>query len=140
MKVLSIPVEKSKLPNLKNQEIGTIRAYNPNRKIALPTMEGLSFERIKEIICLEAKGNYTLIHFKGGRKQLVCRTLRDMEDMLYNDRRFARIHRSHTVNLDYLQKYIKGKGGYVILEGGMNISVSSGRKQSFMDAVTVYFR
>ena len=44
-------------------------------KIALPTMDGISFEKIEHIISLEAQGNYTTIHFLDGRNTLVCKTL-----------------------------------------------------------------
>ena len=139
MKVVSIPAEKLMTSFHSEVKRSFKVVKNPNRKIALPTMEGLTFERIKDILYLEAKGNYTSIHFMDGHKQLVCRTLRDIEELLINELGFIRIHRSHTINLDYLQKYVKGKGGYVILEGGQSISVSTGRKQAFMNAVGTYF-
>ena len=53
-----------------------------NRKVALPTMEGLNFERVNQIVSLEAQGNYTCLHLLDGRQILVCKTLRDMEDHL----------------------------------------------------------
>ena len=112
---------------------------NPNRKIALPTMEGLSFERIRTIRCVEAKGNYTNIHFNNGTQILVCKTLREIEQLINAPLQFVRVHRSYTINLDYLSKYIKGKGGYVILEGGQSINVSAGRKPFFLESLEKYF-
>ena len=112
---------------------------NSDRKIALPTMEGINFEKIQDIINLEAKGNYTMLFFTGKRKLLVCKTLRDMENQLYTGSQFVRIHRSYTINLNHLQKYVKGKGGYVILENGSMVNVSSGKKQDFLDALKTYF-
>ena len=38
------------------------------RKVALPTMEGIHFEKVEGIVSLEAKGNYTNIHFINGKK------------------------------------------------------------------------
>ncbi len=137
MKVLSISSDQPTMQLVAKNQATT--SSNPKQKIAIPTMEGFTFERVDQISCMEAQGNYTLIHFADGRKQLVCRTLRDMENTLLKDARFVRVHRSHTVNLDYLQRYVKGKGGYLILETGMNISVSSGRKQAFLDALGLYF-
>jgi len=112
---------------------------NHDRKIALPTMEGINFERIQDVISLEAKGNYTMLYFKGKRKLLVCKTLRDMENQIHTGSQFVRIHRSYTINLNHLQKYIKGKGGYVIMENGSMINVSAGKKQNFLDALKAYF-
>ena len=110
-----------------------------DRKIALPTMEGINFEKVQNIISLEAKGNYTMLYFTGKRKLLVCKTLMDMENQIHTGSQFVRIHRSYTINLNHLQKYVKGKGGYVIMENGVMINVSSGKKQDFMDALKVYF-
>lgn len=137
MKVLSLPTTE---PLTVWPTLNAPRPINnTNRKIALPTMEGLNFERVNQIVSLEAKGNYTCIHFLDGRQILVCKTLRDMEAHMREGSQFVRIHRSHTINLNHLQKYIKGKGGYVIMETGATISVSSGRKQDFLDALDVYF-
>lgn len=109
------------------------------RKIALPTMEGIHFEKVEEIVSLEAKGNYTFIHFINTKKLLVCKTLREMEQLLNAGNQFVRIHRSFTINLNLLQKYIKGKGGYVIMEDNSSIRVSVGKKQDFLNALEIYF-
>ena len=114
-------------------------AEQANRKIALPTLAGINFEKIEEIVSLEAKGNYTWLHFLNNKKVLVCKTLREMENSLRASNQFIRIHRSFTINLNLLQKYIKGKGGYVIMEDQSVISVSAGRRQEFMKALESYF-
>lgn len=107
-------------------------------KIALPTMEGLCFEKVKHIAYLEASGNYTALHFKDKRQVLVCKTLREVESML-PERSFARIHRSHTVHLRHLKKYVRGKGGHVLLHNGVTLTVSAGQKEAFLEQVKEYF-
>lgn len=141
MKVLSLPNVQSFLKPVTTplEQPPVFPQFNPNRKVALPTMEGFSFERVHLIVSLEAKGNYTCLHFLDGRQALVCKTLRDMEEQLADSRQFVRIHRSHTINLNHIQKYIKGKGGYVIMETGANINVSSGKKAAFLTAMDAYF-
>ena len=109
------------------------------RKIALPTMEGIHFELVQNIISLEAKGNYTFLHFNGGKQLLVCKTLMELEDMLKNSTQFVRIHRSSTINLNKIAKYIKGKGGYVIMEDGSTRNVSAGKKNAFFEALKKYY-
>jgi two-component system, LytTR family, response regulator len=107
-------------------------------KIVLPTMEGLCFEKTKHIAYLEASGNYTVIHFMDGRQVLVCRTLCDVEAQLPGHA-FIRIHRSHTIHLRHLKKYLRGKGGHVLLQNGATLAVSAGQKDTFMEAVKTYF-
>lgn len=114
-------------------------ASSQDRKIALPTMEGINFERVQSIINLEAKGNYTMLYFTENRKLLVCKTLREMEKQIKTGSQFVRIHRSFTINLNHLEKYIKGKGGFVVMDNGATINVSSGKKQDFLEALRVYF-
>ena len=55
----------------------------PQRKVALPTLEGIYFEKVKEIIRLEANGNYTFIHLINDRKILVSKTLAEIEKKLH---------------------------------------------------------
>ncbi len=107
-------------------------------KIALPTMEGLCFEKVKNIAYLEASGNYTALHFKDKRQVLVCKTLREVEQML-PQRAFARIHRSHSIHLKHLKKYVRGKGGHVLLQNGVTLTVSAGQKEVFLEHVKAYF-
>ena len=116
-----------------------LRIERPQRKIALPTLEGIHFEKIKEIVQLEANGNYTFIHLINNRKILVSKTLAEVENKLYRHPRFVRVHRSNTINLDLLIKYVRGKGGYVEMENGAKITVSAARKQIFLSTLERYF-
>lgn len=107
-------------------------------KIVLPTMEGLCFEKVKHIAYLEASGNYTVLHFLDGRQILVCKTLREVEQLLPGTA-FVRIHRSHTIHLRHIKKYARGKGGYVVLQNSVTLTVSAGQKDSFLLALKQYF-
>ena len=114
-------------------------ARSRQRKIALPTMEGIHFEKVSEITCLEAQGNYTLLYFGDKRRLLVCKTLQAIEQLISTPLQFVRVHRSFTITLDQLQRYVRGKGGYVIMENGSHVNVSAGRKQVFLETGAQYF-
>lgn len=114
------------------------RTSHSAAKVALPTMEGLCFEKVKHITYLEASGNYTALHFKDKRQVLVCKTLREVEQML-PDQAFARIHRSHSIHLKHLKKYVRGKGGHVLLQNGVTLTVSTGQKDHFLEQIKTYF-
>lgn len=116
-----------------------LRIERPQRKIALPTLEGIHFEKVKEIVRLEANGNYTFIHLINDRKILISKTLAEIENKLRHHPRFVRVHRSNTINLDLLKKYVRGKGGYVEMENGVKITVSAARKQDFISTLERYF-
>ena len=123
---------------LKNAEPVLLTGKSNHGVLVLPTMEGLCFERVKELVYLEASGNYTVLHFADARQVLVCKTLRDVEAMLPSDA-FVRIHRSHCIHLQYIRKYVRGRGGHVVMENGTTLVVSSGQRELFFDAVNAFF-
>jgi two-component system, LytTR family, response regulator len=100
------------------------------QKMAVPTIYGLSFVPIREIIRLEAKGGYTTIFLNAGEKITTSRNIKEYEDML-PESIFCRIHTSHIINLQKIEKYSKGRGGYVIMEDGTAIEVAGRRKEEF---------
>ena len=65
-------------------------------------------------------------------KLLVSKNLGEFETLL-ESKGFARIHNSYLVNLNYVSKYVRGRGGYVILKNGQSLLVSSRKKDDFMD-------
>lgn len=102
------------------------------KKIALPTMSGLSFEPIDQITRIEADGSYVFVVLKNGKKEPVSKNLKDFEDML-TDGNFFRIHNSHIININYVKKYYKGRGGYVEMEDGSTVVVSSRKRDEFLE-------
>ena len=100
--------------------------------IALSTAESLQFVAIEKIIRLEANDNYTHFYIEGIKnKIIVSKTLKHFEDEL-DKKIFCRIHQSHIISLNYLDKYVKGRGGYVTLKDGTNLDVSIRKKEDFL--------
>ncbi|MBI1267171.1 MAG: response regulator [Cryomorphaceae bacterium] len=100
-------------------------------KIALPSSEGLEFVKADSILHCESESNYTRVYFADKRRMLVSRTLKDIEEML-EGQGFFRVHHSHVINLNNIAKYVKGSGGYVVMDDGTQIPVSRSRKDSLM--------
>ena len=103
-----------------------------NHKIALSTLEGLLFVNVSDIIYCESNGPYTKFIFKYGDKIVTSKHLKEYEDLLgaYD---FFRIHKSYLVNLQEIQKYIRGEGGHLIMSNGASLSVSKQRKEDFLN-------
>lgn len=116
------------LDNLKQKSKG-------GGKIMLPTLEGFEIISIDSIIYCEADDNFTKFHIKDGKDLLICRTLKYFEETL-SDHRFVRIHRSHLINIDYVIRYTKGKGGYVTMENNRELEVAPKKKSVFLEAFT----
>jgi two-component system LytT family response regulator len=101
---------------------------SPVNKIALPTMEGLQLLPIDSIVRCESDDNYTWLILKTGKKLLVTRSLKEIEEAL-EQHSFLRVHRSYLVNLNEIDKYIKGEGGYLIMSDGAAIDVARNKKE-----------
>jgi two-component system LytT family response regulator len=112
--------------------IENIRIENKQlQKIILPLLDGFEVVRIKDIIRCQANDNFTEFHFQDGSKELICRTLKFYEEIL-SDLDFVRVHKSHLVNLQYVKRYKKGKGGQLIMSDGSVIDVSNSRKPDLL--------
>ena len=98
------------------------------QKIALPTMEGLQLIPVDSIISCASDSNYTIIFLKQKQKLIISRTLKDIEEML-EEYSFLRVHHSYLVNINEIDKYIKGEGGYLIMSDGSTVDVSRSKKE-----------
>jgi len=103
-------------------------------RIAIPTGEGMEFINIKNIIRIESSSNYSKLYLLNGQTILVTRLLKDFEEMLL-PYRFYRIHHSHVINLAYIEKYIRGEGGQVVLQNGDVIDVARRKKDEFLKLI-----
>ncbi len=97
-------------------------------KIAIPTMEGLQMLFVESIISCESDSNYTVLFLKNKQKITASRTLKEIEEML-DDYSFARVHHSYLVNLNEVEKYVRGEGGYLLMSDGTTVDVSRSRKE-----------
>jgi len=101
------------------------------QKMAVPTLTGLVFIPIKDIMRFQADGSYTTIYLTNSEQIVATRNIKEYEDLL-PAAIFCRIHNSHIINLHKIQKYHKGRGGYVVMEDGTNIEVASRRREEFL--------
>jgi len=102
------------------------------KKIVLPQLDGFEVININEIIRAEADDNYTNFFLINGKKYLVSKTLKYFDELL-TEFDFIRTHKSHLVNLQYITKYIKGKGGQVRMIDDSYVDVSATRKNELLE-------
>jgi two-component system LytT family response regulator len=106
-----------------------------NYRLALPTTDGLVFVKINQILYCEASSNYTEIIMDDNKKYVVSRTLKEYEDML-TEQNFFRIHHSYLINLNGIKKYVRGDGGYVIMNNDKSLDVSKRKKEGFLSRIS----
>ena len=110
-----------------------VKATVSNGKLALPSSEGLQVIDVDKIIRLEANDNYTWFYVQDFKnKILVSKTLKDFE-LILDPQIFCRIHHSHLININFLDRYIKGRGGEIILKDGTHLDVSARKKDALLD-------
>lgn len=100
--------------------------------ITLHTQDSLTFVKLKDIIRLEAEGNYTYFYLLNNKKILVSKSLKDYECLL-PETSFFRVHQSHIVRISGIKKIIKQDGGYVEMEDGSLIPISRRKKNDFLE-------
>ncbi len=101
-------------------------------KIALPTLHGLEFIRPSQILYCKSDSNYTYVFMKTKNKIVVSKTLKEIEKSLVYQN-FFRVHNSYLVNLNFIEKYYRGKSAYIVMEGGEQIPVSRNKKSDFLE-------
>ncbi len=108
-----------------------------DKRIVFQTSEGVFLHHISNIIRCNSEGNYTHIHFETGKKLLVTKTLKDLDELL-SSHGFERIHHSHLINLRHLISYISKDGGYVVMSNKTTLPVSQRKKVDFIKKLEMF--
>ncbi|MBL0335881.1 MAG: response regulator transcription factor [Chitinophagaceae bacterium] len=114
------------LQNMKQREKST-----PQR-IALTTGDGLIFVPTADIIYCEAESNYTNVVLTGGKKILVSKVLKEIDEVLSGPD-FYRVHSSFLININRIKKLVRGDGGYIVMDNDATVSISRSKRQEFME-------
>ena len=110
-----------------------------NEKIIIPSTDGLNIVKLSDIVRLEANDVYTIFYMTNGQRFIASKPLNNYEKIL-EDLPFSRVHSKNLINLMYVKRYIKGKGGSVILEDNTEVEVSVRKKSDFLDKLKNYAR
>ena len=102
------------------------------QRIALTTGDGMIFVPVQNIMYCQAESNYTNVVMTGGKKIMVSKVLKDIDEALSGSD-FFRVHNSYMVNINHISKFVRGDGGYVIMEDGASIGIARNRRQPFME-------
>lgn len=103
-------------------------------KIVLKTAERIQVIEIKDIIRCESDGSYTSFFLTENRKIFVSKALKEYDEML-SDAEFIRTHKSHLVNINFIESYEKSGGGYIVLKDKSNIPVSVRKKDFVLETI-----
>ncbi|UTW64226.1 response regulator transcription factor [bacterium SCSIO 12741] len=106
-------------------------------KIGVPDIHGLQMVEIDDIVRCKADDNYTYLYLKDGNRITASRSLSHYEKELKNHG-FLRVHHRHLVNLNYIVRYQKGKGGGELeMRDHSCVEVSTRKKPELMKVLRV---
>ncbi|GAB3317108.1 LytTR family DNA-binding domain-containing protein [Larkinella ripae] len=124
------------------QQLDLMRQYYPSGaagantvvkgRIALPHASGMVFVETKQIVYCEADSNYTRFYLLNGDQYVIAKTLGDVQEVLETGD-FVRVHRQYIVNLEHIQKLVKGEGTYLLMSNGVTIPVARQQKDRLME-------
>ena len=103
------------------------------QKLSLPTIDGMIFINVNDIMYCRSEGNYTTFYLENGQTPLITRQIGVYEELL-PEPLFCRIHRQYIINVNKVSKYVKGRGGHVVMSDGKEIDVSARKKDDFLNA------
>lgn len=122
-------VEKDLIENFNRNRL---EHYTLEQKIALPTSQGFSFVRFRDILRIEALSNGTVFFLTSKDQIIVSRGMKECEDILPSNY-FIRVHKSHIVNIHHVRKYNRGDGGTIVLDDGVTVEVARRKKEEFLE-------
>jgi len=109
---------------------------NADKKITLPTLTGLEFVALGNIIRCESDNTYTIFYLADKTRIVVSKSIGEYEAML-TDYHFFRIHQSHLINLRYVRSYKRGNGGTITMEDNSVVDVSRRRKEQLISRLAL---
>ena len=111
--------------------VANIDRKDDEQKIAVPLADKIEFIAVSKIIRLEAEGNYTHFYLEGQRHLLVCKTLKEYQELL-ESYQFIRSHQSHLINYRKIAAYVKTNGGYIAMDDGSQVPISRQKREEVL--------
>ncbi len=112
-----------------HQALINFSTSDPNQHIlVMNTQDGKLQLALKEIIQIQGDRNYSSIHLTGNRKEVVSKTLSDMEEIL-DDTIFFRCHKSHLVHREHINAVTSSH--QILLSSGKTLPISRRRRNEF---------
>ncbi|MFB1021422.1 MAG: LytTR family DNA-binding domain-containing protein [Vicingaceae bacterium] len=79
----------------------------------------------------KAERAYCFFHLIDNKKMLVSKPMKEFEVALINNG-FFKVHKSGIVNLRFAERYVRGKGGYLVLSDGSTVPVATRKKDELL--------
>lgn len=109
-------------------------------KIGVPTSNGFRFVDLNEITHLKAQNSYTELFLVSGEKLLLCRTLKNFDEMLAANSFFLRCHKSYIININFAEEFTRSNGGFVLMKDKTEIPISQDKQSELLEKIMIVRR
>jgi two-component system, LytTR family, response regulator len=125
------PIEIIKLVGAVKKARTEVEKRRNKTSDTLPTVQYISVEKrdfsilisIQDIARIEGEGKYTNVYTLDGEKHLAPKSITELEEVLPQEK-FMRVHSSHIININCIEKYLKNRNGTIILKDGFEVPIS----------------
>jgi two-component system LytT family response regulator len=99
-------------------------------KLPIYANEGIVYITLKDVIHIKAEGSYSIVYLKNDKPITVSKGLIEFDKPL-SSRGFYRAHKSHLINIKYVERFNRGTG-VVVMSDNSEIELSRSRKDEFL--------
>ncbi len=126
----------------KDPDVSKITRLNTEKsdRIGIPTSNGYRFVAVNEILYLKAEGSYTTLFLSNNEQILMCRILKNFEEMLVQYPQFFRTHKSYIVNANNVREYTRSNGGGVIMINGNELPITADKQADLLEKMLLIKR
>jgi two-component system LytT family response regulator len=86
---------------------------------------------VNKIVRLEADGSYCSIFLDSKDVIVASKNMKFFEQLLPTEQ-FIKVHRTHIINIHFVDSIIKNEGGSIKLSTGVEIPISRRKKDEFL--------
>ncbi len=109
-------------------------ASSAMQTLRIPTLDGVIFVYLENIVRVEARGAYSNIYIDSGKRYVVSHHLKLLLEHLIPPA-FMRIHRSHIINMEKVKSVIRKNGLFVEMSDGTMIEVAKRNRVDFVKMI-----
>lgn len=109
-------------------------------KVPIPTKTSIEYVFTKDLVCIEADTHHSKVSLANVNGEIIAiKSLKEYDELLCKpDSIFIRIHNSFIININFVFKYLKENGGYVVMQNSKKIPVSKYKKAELLKAINLF--
>lgn len=120
---------------IREKEQAMTPVFNIEKRVGVPTNEGIKLVAIDSIVFLEADASYCKVFLSDGKGLVVSKPMKYFGDKLEPLPYFLRVHKSYLVNLKFVEEYVREDGGGLRLTIGNVIPISRQKKEEIIQFI-----